>query len=278
MGYKMTASSYLKNITENAVLGSTEKESITRSEVVLHQRLTAHFGSEVKEQFRFGSFDRGTILPRSMDKFSDVDYMIVFEDKGYKPQTYLDKLKRFVDEKYTRSEVSQSHPAIKLELNHICFELVPAIRNIWYLSIPKKDDTQQNWISTDPKDINAKLTEKNSNNKFLIKPLVRLVKYWNACNGYPYESFELEKEIIKYDFGYLSLLSYYDLKSYFFEFMMSRPELWEPQWKIDKIQRAKKIIEEVKRLEKIQYFALAEEEIKKLIPQVNIVTRKTLLG
>lgn len=75
----MTVSTYLKSIAENAVLSSAEKDSIARSELALKQKLSAYFGTEIKEQFRFGSYDRGTMLPRSMDSQSDVDYKLSLE-------------------------------------------------------------------------------------------------------------------------------------------------------------------------------------------------------
>ena len=274
----MTVSSYLKNIATNAVLSSNEKASISTSEAALKQRLDAYFGSEIKKQLRFGSFDRGTILPRSMDQNSDVDYMVVF-GSGFRPQTYLDKLRRFVDSRYAKSQISQSHPVIKLELNHIRFELVPAVETFIYgLSIPKKDGSGDSWMSTDPKDANALLLEKDAENNHLIKPLVRLVKYWNACNGYVYDSFELEKDVLElnyYDFGFVTPT---DLKKCFFDFMLSRPELWQPQRRTEKVQRAKKIINEVRVLEKAGQWTAAEDKIRTLIPPVGLVTRRSLLG
>ncbi|MDD3019644.1 MAG: nucleotidyltransferase [Alphaproteobacteria bacterium] len=274
----MTVSSYLKEIADNAVLSVAEKDSIVRSEVALKERLGSHFGADIKKQFRFGSYDRGTILPRVMDQNSDVDYMIVFES-GFRPQTYLDKLRRFVDGWYTKSQISQSHPVIKLELNHIRFELVPAIETFFYgLSIPKKDGTEDSWISTDPKDANSLLIKKNGENNYLIKPLVRLVKYWNACNGYVYDSFVLETEVLTYDYSYLGFFPPKDLKNCFFEFMKSRPELWQPQRRTERVQKAKKIIGEVRSLEKSGQWAAAEEEIRKLIPPVGVVSRRSLLG
>lgn len=53
-----------------------------------------YFNPSIIEGFKFGSFTRKTILPRSVDEKSDVDYMVVFADGGeYTPQTYLDRLK-----------------------------------------------------------------------------------------------------------------------------------------------------------------------------------------
>ena len=46
----------------------------------------------------------------------------------------------------------------------------------------------------------------------MIKPLVRLIKYWNVKNGYVYESFLLEKQIVS-DWYY----GCNNLKDYFFK-------------------------------------------------------------
>ena len=55
------------------------------------------FGSDVIENFKFGSYTRGTILPRKVDSESDIDYMVVFNNyDGCKPQAYLNRLNRFV--------------------------------------------------------------------------------------------------------------------------------------------------------------------------------------
>lgn len=121
----MSVLSYLERRASDALLGN-EKESISKSITTLQTRLDAYFTGKLKSHFRFGSSTRGTILPRSMDEHSDIDYMIVFNDDDSVPQTYLDRLKRFAENYYGKSEIYQSSPTIVLELNHIKFDLVPA--------------------------------------------------------------------------------------------------------------------------------------------------------
>jgi tRNA nucleotidyltransferase (CCA-adding enzyme) len=108
----------------------------------------------------FGSNTRGTILPRKVDSKSDVDYMVIFDNSGNKkPQAFLDRLKKFTEVKYSTSERSQSYPTIVLNLNHIKFELVPAYVYSSYSSgyyIPKKGYLGDEWIFTDPSDLNQK--------------------------------------------------------------------------------------------------------------------------
>jgi len=123
----MTVQSYLDQRSSEAILSDKEKTSIFLSIETLKLRLNSYFSDALKEHFQFGSSTRGTILPRSMDSHSDIDYMIVFDDESSKPQTYIDRLKRFAEAYYSTSEIHQSHPTVVLKLNHIHFDLVPAI-------------------------------------------------------------------------------------------------------------------------------------------------------
>lgn len=50
-------------------------------------------------------------------------------------------------------------------------------------------------MSTDSSGFNTVLTAANSKYNNLVKPIIRLMKAWNAKAGYPYQSFKLEQEI-----------------------------------------------------------------------------------
>lgn len=111
----MSVQSHLSSVSGNLVLTSTEKAGIETSISTLHTRLQSYFETSLREDFKFGSSKRGTILPRRADVKSDVDYIVVFnEDTSVKPQTLLSRLKRFVETKYSTSEVKQSSPTIVL--------------------------------------------------------------------------------------------------------------------------------------------------------------------
>jgi predicted nucleotidyltransferase len=264
----MTVSSYLKNLSDNAIIRDQEKESIRTSIVTIKRRLESHFGDKIKDPFIFGSYTRNTIMPRSMDARSDIDYMIVFNDADVTPQSYLNWLKRFVESYYSSSERKQSHPTIKLDLNHITFELVPALKALGSgYKIPTRNDFGDDWMDTNPNDFNTDLTDKNKEHGSLIKPLIRLMKYWNAQNGYIYDSFGLEKWIIARDFTGLNIFHTPDLKKYFFQCIeeLSTGHLVETNK--NKLNRAKTIVAEVKKLEADGDLATAEDKIKKLLPE-----------
>ena len=122
----MSVNSHLTSTGSSLVLSSTESGSISTSISTLSTRLNSWFGNTITQDFQFGSSVRGTILPRSADSRSDIDYMVVFNtsDGKKKPQTYLDRLRKFAENKYSSSDIKQSSPTLVLSLNHISFCLL----------------------------------------------------------------------------------------------------------------------------------------------------------
>jgi hypothetical protein len=269
----MSVNTYLTSLATVLVLKGYEEDNINSSISTLKTRLGYYFfGSRMAEHFMFGSKTRGTILPRKADENSDIDYMIIFNTAGgtYKPQTYLNQIKQFAEKYYYRSEIRQSHPTVVLELNHIKFDLVPATYSSGYpwatlpYQIPSSASDWNDWMSTDPNGFNQKLTSANVAHNYEIKPLVRLIKYWNAINGKCFASFSLENYIVDYSFLNLS-----SLKPFFYNF-------WDnfscgygtSQYIVDRVQRAKECISRTRQYEQQGFDGLAENEIKKLLPPI----------
>ena len=118
-------------------------------------------------------------------------------------------------------------------------------------------------MDTNPNDFNAKLEEKNKANSNLIKPTIRLVKYWNAVNGYVYDSFSFEKWIV--ELWFFSCANQKDYLFTVFDNLSTQNE--NTQWRRDKITRAKEIVANVREYERQGMPIRAEQEIKKLIPE-----------
>lgn len=259
----MSVNSYFVSRASSAVLSENERVTIATSITTLKSRLDSWFqvdGDKLATHFRFGSSMRGTILPRRDDQYSDVDYMVVFEKGGLKPQSYLDRLKKFVEGKYGTSEVYQSSPTIVLELNHIKFELVPAL-NAWgdTYQIPNGPN---DWQYSSPKDFNDTLENTNKNNSYLIKPTIRLAKIWNAANGYVFNSYLLEKWICDRTFFFAT-----SQRDYLFKVFDDLTENQAAAWRNEKIRRAKQLVANVRSYEQAGYASTAESEAKKLIPE-----------
>jgi hypothetical protein len=125
--------------------------------------------------------------------------------------------------------------------------------------IPKGTDS---WQVTNPNDFNASLTAKNTSNHSLIKPTIRLMKYWNAVNGYVFDSFSLEKWVVDQSYWLISTQRDYLFSSFD---KLSVPT--DTQWRKERVERAKKIVADTRSLEAGGYPYSAESEVKKLIPE-----------
>ena len=78
----MSVNTFLTDLASSAILSEEERAGINRSVEALTKRLQTHFeDKDIKEISVFGSYSRGTILPRKIDSKSDVDVMVVFADK-----------------------------------------------------------------------------------------------------------------------------------------------------------------------------------------------------
>lgn len=185
---------------------ATEREKINNSLSHLEEVLKNSLGNEIHSFVRFGSYTRNTILPRKYDPNSDVDLMVIFNTTNglYTTNTYRNKLVKVVANTYPNSISNKDFPVVKLQLNHIMFDLVPThIKpNFWggglNYYIPEKSN---GWRETFPNDINDDLSQKNkSYGNNTIRQVIRLCKHWNANAGYPLESYLMEKQIINLTF------------------------------------------------------------------------------
>lgn len=256
----MTVNSYLQGRANNLVIRETEKEKILKSVDTIKSRLSSYFSSDLSDALLFGSYTRGTILPRSVDSHSDIDIMAVFKnDYGYKPQTFLDKLKRFAEYRYPNSIVAQSSPSIVLKLEHITFEITPAYKSWYGCYIPA---SRSEWQATDPNGFNNILVECNKNNQYKIKPVVRLMKLWNlSLNGRDMASFKLEKKIAEeMQYAYISCSSYTDYLKKAFSTIK-----WNTDWK--KVDDAVRHLDNALKYEANDMPYCALSEIKEIFPE-----------
>lgn len=198
---------HLKRISSELFIkyNGEERKKIDRSIDNIIDKLGDYFYDQVDELIVFGSYSRDTILPRRFDPNSDIDLLLQFNTKDYaklRPESYRNQLRKFAQENYPYSIVAKDHPSVVLELNHIKFDLVPAIfdEGIIYDSI-EIPDKNGGWMETEPEKFNNTLTKNNIKYNSIVKPIIRLIKYWNASHGYPYFSFELETAIADMDFS-----------------------------------------------------------------------------
>lgn len=256
----MSVLTHLQETVTSIKITDSERIAIDTSISNLSGKLSRHFNN-INTKFVFGSYDRRTILKRSKDSNSDVDYMVVFSDgASYKPQTLMTRLKTFAEGNYTRSEIYQSSPTIVLELNHIKFELAPAYISFGNYYIPAPASSYIDWISTNPSGMKTNLDTKHRDNNYLIRDLIQLLKYWNVKNGKVYSSYELELYVL----GRIFFLCY-NLKDYFYNAVEGLPTFNLSTQKSSKVTTLKQIISNTKSFELRNMPNSAEQEIKKAI-------------
>jgi len=255
----MSVLSYLTDLSSSINIADWERQRIDTSITTLLRKLNSHF-TNLESAFVFGSYDRKTILRRSRDLNSDVDIMVNFKDgSDWTPQTLMNRLKRFVETNYSSNEIHQSSPTIVLELGHIKFELVPAYHTWGAYHIPAPASGYFRWIDSYPNVMKADLNNKNRNNHYVIRKLVRLLKYWNVRNGKVYSSYELEKSIIDMHFFFCS-----NLKDYFYDAVESLSTYGLSYYKETKVSTLKRLVAETKKYEQSNMPYTAEDEIKKI--------------
>ena len=191
---------YLRTLSYSFYLkkDSAEITKINTSKDTLLSNLDKELALLINRRFIFGSYDRDTILPRSIDSKSDIDIMVVFNHTEYErtPETYRAWLKNFGDKYYKDrygSAVVRSFPTVTIRLNNIHFDLVPAKEEskfIWSSTLYIPGD--YGWQMTDPSDAKTKLTDANTKYNQVVRPIVRLMKAWNCNNGYLFDSYKLE--------------------------------------------------------------------------------------
>lgn len=259
----MSVLDYLQETARDLVLSDAEYASIERSISTLAYRLDGYFDEEdVEEHFEFGSSARGTMLPHRADPNSDVDYMVVFDNsEGWKPQTLLDRLRRFAQDCYQTSEVYQAHPTLVLNLNHVRFELVPAYRRlVWGLQIPAPASDFREWTGTDPKGHAERLDEADHDASGDVRAAVRLLKYWNASNEWIFPSLKLEQTILNTPYFFRPSLS-----RRLFDAIKGLPTWGLGAKKRDLIDRTREFVERTIDLEERDYGEYAEMEVEKVI-------------
>lgn len=235
----MSVDSYLSNLGSSLVVRDSEKQSIDRSVDTLISRANAYFGG-FDGCLVFGPYARGTILPRKADDHSDVDIMMVFDDDDdYRPQAYINRIKKFAEGKYWSSIVHQDRPSVVLDMQHIRIEMTPG-KNYgvegWYC-IPRDASA---WQLTKPNSFNSDLVKCNGSNGYKVKPVIRLMKHWNVsknCRALP--SFELESTLVNaLMYKYLSCSSYTDYVLASFEAIRWKTNTSRVERAISKVKNA----------------------------------------
>lgn len=194
----MSLLTHLEKLSGDALLRGSEQAKNRQSVQVLEERLAAYFQDEITDAFAYGSSIRGTSLPQYYSESIDIDYMVVFENDGRTPTTYLKRLLEFARLHYRSSVVSQSTPAVCIRMAHVTFELVPALPA--FFNDYKIPTSQGEWKGANPRGLEKDLARRNQQFSGMLKPAIRLAKLWNTQAGHVFGSFDLETQAASFDY------------------------------------------------------------------------------
>lgn len=160
----------------------TQKDGAQRSHSYLREILcTGNMAARVSGSYLSGSYARDTaIYP-----LDDVDIIFLIEPNAWSkwfdpvPDTVLSSFARAIRYRYGNSSVHVQRRSIGLKLHHLDIDVVPAIdKGDELIRVP--DRTSGEWITSAPKRHSRIATSVNQKCDGKFKPLVKLIKYWNA--------------------------------------------------------------------------------------------------
>ena len=180
----------LWNLIKEIEPSQTQKDGAARSHNFLRDILcTGQMQSRIIDHYLSGSYARDTAI-KPLD---DVDIIFVIDPTKWQtglsvllaihpePATVLATFANAVRYRYPVSSVYGQRRSIRLELNHLDIDVVPAINSHRYgdfILIPDKQSG--NWIKSSPKRHSNNATAINKKQNGLFKPLVKVLKYWNG--------------------------------------------------------------------------------------------------
>lgn len=186
---------YTKDLAYAIVPQPLERAAIENFLSSIDEALTKFFGFQIERCIPIGEFARETILRHTLDKESTVDCLILFQNDEY-IEDFATMKERLLQCLAPIFPTSTEHlKQLRLPMKYGTIRLIPAIvvdnesgSNL-YISSSNNDG----WVQSNPLQFDEFINNKNTETSFLLKPIIRLLKYWNVTHGryFPIETIEL---------------------------------------------------------------------------------------
>jgi hypothetical protein len=145
-----------------------------------------------ERSFTIGSYRRGTLVrpERDIDLLAPLDYTTYKDRFDNDSRAFLYFVRDELNDRYALSKVSSRGVAVLLDFNVIRADVVPAFRRMGggYF-IP---DGRKRWTATNPDFHTRIIRDRDRELGERLKPLIRLMKFWNIQNGGHLRSFHVE--------------------------------------------------------------------------------------
>ena len=170
---------------------NAQKEGARRSHNYLRDLLDqGNMARKVVDSYLSGSYSRDTAI-RPLD---DVDIIFVIDPDTWPkngfgflfsenpdPEAVLKTFMNAIRYRYEDSSLRMQNRSVRLKLNHLNIDVVPAIdqgKNNGHILIPDREE--EDWIVTAPKRHSEIASAINQQQQGRFKPLVKLLKFWNV--------------------------------------------------------------------------------------------------
>jgi tRNA nucleotidyltransferase (CCA-adding enzyme) len=255
----MDVNSYYLELAKSLKFSTDRRQRIDTSIEYFKQKIWGEFQDRLLEVVVFGSYSRETNICN--DDEEDVDIVVIYKTRELQPDTYLKQIKTFCEDTYNRSKIYQDHPTIVIDMEHIKFEIVPSVYvSTGVVKIPAPKSKELRWVNTNPKELLTKVQTKDRNNKNLIIPVIRILKYWNTLNDRTFTSFQIEKAIIEKPYTSTTI------REYVSSAIAAIEEIATNDKQKNAIKNLKEKIRRVRLLETNNFNEYIELELKKFLP------------
>lgn len=164
-----------------------QKDGARRSHSHLRDLLnTGQMGQRILNSYLSGSYARDTAI-RPLD---DVDIIFEIDPSAWNaglfsslppPERVLESFATAIRRRYQLSSVYGQRRSVRLQLNHLDIDIVPAVAQSadpTVILVP--DRKTEDWIKSSPLRHSQNATRVNAKRDSKFKPLVKLLKFWNS--------------------------------------------------------------------------------------------------
>ena len=174
-------------------LGLTADEASTASTraTAIKDFFDANF-TMAERAFTIGSYRRGTIIrpERDIDLLAPLSYATYKDRFDNDSRAFLYFVREKLNQRYPQTKVSSRELAVLLDFTIIRADVVPAFRrNGGGFLIP---NGKKGWTPTNPPYHTQLINTRDGELESQLKPLIKLLKFWNAQNGGHLRSFHVE--------------------------------------------------------------------------------------
>lgn len=178
---------WLRTFAQSIEPTPSQIERAKRSQIFLRKQLdSGGIGTRIVDDYLTGSYRRKTAIA----PLKDVDIIFLIDPRGWpdaflglsdrpKPSDVLHSFATALRYRYPKTSAFTQRRSIRLELQHLMVDCVPAIPILGSDFIWVGDRTEDSWTKSSPKRHHHAVTEANGHNEGLVVPLVKVAKYWN---------------------------------------------------------------------------------------------------